>query len=477
VAGSANGVTDALSRPPPSAVPCMAGQGGKTNSSIPTTSGGLRSTVEALPVSGDTPSTIAAAASSPVPASAAGEVIDLAAIAAAQAACTSTQQVACTSSLHVKTFEVEGVSLLCDTSTGAARPLVPAPHRRLLFDGINNLAHPGVWAMKRLIKSRFVWPGMGTNIADWCSECQACNRGKVTRHVRAPLQTIAANITGGVFSSPDGHRQVLQVDRGHSHGLHFSAGLCRRHHRRLDCAVWHTDLITSDRGPQFSSAVWTVLCQKLGIRHILMTAYHPQSNGMVECFHCQLKEALRSRECGINWAAHLPWVLMGLRATPKDDSGISSVELVYGQELHLPGQPTLSTAPVAKGVATPPAVRQPSLPVSPATSTRRAGSRRSWRVRLMYTCSTGLSRHRSCRRTAVPMWCGGVARSPSTSSSAADWRLFLWTASSCTGAAWSRCRRRRQFAAARSGYRSDPLPVTSPWLRIFRGAPVESGFY
>jgi hypothetical protein len=120
---------------------------------------------------------------------------------------------------------------------------------------------------------------------------------------------------------------------------------------------------------------------------------------------------------------------------------------------------------------------QLSLAVSPATSTRRAGSRRSWRVQLTCTCSMGLSRRRSHRRIAVLMWCGGVARSPSTSSSAADWRLFLWTASSCTGDTRSRCRWCHRFAAARSGHRSDPLPVTSPRLRIFRGAHVESGFY
>ncbi len=260
--------------------------------------------MEALPVSGDAPSTIAAA-SSPVPASAAGEVIDLAAIAAAQTACTSTQQAARTSSLHVKTFEVEGVSLLCDTSTRTARPLMPAPHRRLLFDGIHNLAHPGVRATKRLIKSRFVWPGMGTDIADWCSECQACNRGKVTRHVRAPLQAIAVpdrrfphlhvDLVGPLPTSQEGYSHLLMViDRSFRwiEAIPMASTLAQA---CADAVIggWVArfgipDLITSDRGPQFTSAVWTALCQKLGIRHILTTAWW---NGMVERFHCQLKEA------------------------------------------------------------------------------------------------------------------------------------------------------------------------------------------
>jgi hypothetical protein len=114
-----------------------------------------------------------------------------------------------------------------------------------------------------------------------------------------------------------------------------------------------TDVVTSDRGPQFTSAAWAALCDKLNILHHQTTAYHPQSNGMVERFHRQLKDALWARECGAEWAAHLPWVLLGLRAAPKEDSAVSSAELVYGSPLRLPGQLPDKTA-VAEGTAVPP---------------------------------------------------------------------------------------------------------------------------
>jgi transposase InsO family protein len=46
-------------------------------------------------------------------------------------------------------------------------------------------------------------------------------------------------------------------------------------------------VITSDRGTQFTSAVWEVLCKRLNIQHITTTAFHTCSNGMVERCHCQ----------------------------------------------------------------------------------------------------------------------------------------------------------------------------------------------
>ena len=70
----------------------------------------------------------------------------------------------------------------------------------------------------------------------------------------------------------------------------------------------------------------------------MTTSYHPQANGMVERVHRQLKDALRAREAGADWPDHLPWVLLGLRAAPKETTGLSSAQLVLGQPLVLPGE-------------------------------------------------------------------------------------------------------------------------------------------
>jgi transposase InsO family protein len=65
------------------------------------------------------------------------------------------------------------------------------------------------------------------------------------------------------------------------------------------------------------SALWAGLCSLLNIQHSPTTAYHPQSNGLVERFHRWLKDALRSGAAAADadWHDHLPWVLLGIRIT------------------------------------------------------------------------------------------------------------------------------------------------------------------
>ena len=88
--------------------------------------------------------------------------------------------------------------------------------------------------------------------------------------------------------------------------------------------------ITTDQGMQCTSNMWQCMCRALGSKHVQTTAYHPQANGMGELFHHQLKTALRARCSGADWLEHLPWVLLGLRAAPKEEAGVSAAEAAYG---------------------------------------------------------------------------------------------------------------------------------------------------
>ncbi len=70
-----------------------------------------------------------------------------------------------------------GTTIICDSSTGPLRPFVPAVMRRLTFDSLHSLSHPGIRATQKLIKARFVW----TNISRDCR--------KPARTVREPRST------------------------------------------------------------------------------------------------------------------------------------------------------------------------------------------------------------------------------------------------------------------------------------------------
>jgi len=104
-------------------------------------------------------------------------------MAAAQAGCPAILSMQSSSSLTVQEVPVGGSSLLCDVSTGTPRPLVPPAFRRRVFDSIHGAAHPGMRATRRLISSRFVWPGLAKEVNVWtrcCVDCQIMSDGVVS---------------------------------------------------------------------------------------------------------------------------------------------------------------------------------------------------------------------------------------------------------------------------------------------------------
>ena len=79
--------------------------------------------------------------------------VDLAELSAAQ--CTSDDIQAyrtAVTSLQLQDVDfADGISLLCDVSTGSPRPVVPPSFRKQVFDVIHKLSHPGIKGTRRLI--------------------------------------------------------------------------------------------------------------------------------------------------------------------------------------------------------------------------------------------------------------------------------------------------------------------------------------
>jgi hypothetical protein len=98
------------------------------------------------------------------------------------------------------------------------------------------------------------------------------------------------------------------------------------------------ETISSDRGPQFTSNLLFQLCEMLNISHRQTTAYHPEPNGAVKRLNRRLKDALRACAATAIWSKELPFVLLGLRAQPREVTGLSPAEAVFGAPIVLPNE-------------------------------------------------------------------------------------------------------------------------------------------
>ena len=224
--------------------------------------------------------------------------------------------------------------------------------RKTVFHSAHDLSHPSIRTTLKLIKKRYVWDNMHSDISSWTKTCIPCQKAKINRHTES-----------GISSFPQPNRRFghIHVDivgpLPQSEGKRYAFTIIDRSTRwpeavpmsdsSSDSCVsalinsWISkfglpDIITSDRGSVFTSSLWAALAQRLGYTTTTTTAYNPEANGMVERFHRSLKAALMARCTSSSWATELPWVLLGLRTTPKESDNIAPAEKVYGGQLTVP---------------------------------------------------------------------------------------------------------------------------------------------
>ena len=80
--------------------------------------------------------------------------------------------------------------------------------------------------------------------------------------------------------------------------------------------------ILSDRGKLFLSSLMKEIIKLLGIHQTNTTAYHPQTDGLVEQFSCTLTTMLAKtvKKGGHDWDKHLSYVLFAYRASEQQST-------------------------------------------------------------------------------------------------------------------------------------------------------------
>ncbi|GFT95037.1 hypothetical protein TNCV_1473031 [Trichonephila clavipes] len=242
---------------------------------------------------------------------------------------------------------------MCDLSTGTARPYIPKQHRQDVFSAMHNLSHPGIRRSVHLMKQRFVWPSISSDVAKWARHCLACQKSKIHRHTRSPLSS---------FQEPSQRFDHVHLDLiGHlppSNGYTYCLTMIDRFSKWPEVqplkditaetvaeaffSSWVSRfgtpaILTTDRGRQFESSLFKALSKLLGVQKCHTTGYHPQANGIIEELHRPLKSAIKCHATE-RWTEVLPIILLGLRASLKEDILCTPAELVFGTTIRLPGE-------------------------------------------------------------------------------------------------------------------------------------------
>ena len=259
------------------------------------------------------------------------------------------------SGLSFRKVHLGDAEIFVDISNGPARPFVPQSWRRRVFDSLHGLGHPGIDRTRQVIASKFVWPNMRSDVTRWARDCLDCQRAKVNRHTTPEIGEF--EVPAKRFHHIHADLVAVPASNGFSHLLTIIDRFSRwpaaipisdtTTATVIDafCHGWISNygvpaFITTDRGSQFTSEVFQQLLQTWGTKHKMTTAYHPEANGLVERMHRRLKESLIAlcNQQPQDWFWKLPFTLLAIRTTVKQDLGASPADLVFGEGLAVPGE-------------------------------------------------------------------------------------------------------------------------------------------
>ena len=207
--------------------------------------------------------------------------------------------------------------------------------------------HLGVNKTYHKILNHFYWPGLKTDVSNYCRSCHTCQVvGKPNQVIpKAGLQPIPAfdeafsriiiDCVGPLPKTKSGNEYLLTIMCA---STRFPEAIPLRNIKtktivkalvKFFTFVGLPKSVQSDQGSNFMSGIFQQVMHELGIKQYRSSAYHPESQGALERFHQTLKNMIRSYcfDTDKDWDEGIHLLLFAVRESVQESLGFSPFEL------------------------------------------------------------------------------------------------------------------------------------------------------
>ena len=210
--------------------------------------------------------------------------------------------------------------------------------------------HYGITKTLAKIKRYYYWQNMTKDITKYVKVCEKCQKAKITRHTKTPLQitdtptnafdTVLIDTVGPFPRSENENEYAVTIICDLTKYL-VTIPVRDKSANTIAKAIFETFVLTygpmrtliTDMGTEYKNQLLTDLCKYMKTDKLTSTAYHHQTLGTIEKSHRTFNEYVRSYiACEkTDWDSWMKYFTYCFNTTPSVTHGYCPYELVFGK--------------------------------------------------------------------------------------------------------------------------------------------------